>query len=61
MTIRGIDKADKQIERKWYIIVRKGHGPNVPVSPAIILGKKIWKNNLKLAGVNSCVGLVKLS
>lgn len=28
---------------KWYIIVRKGHGPNVPVVPAIVLANKICK------------------
>lgn len=60
MIIRGTDKSGNKMERKWYILIGKGHGPNVPVMPAIILGKKIAKNELKLCGVHPCVGLVTL-
>ena len=41
MKIYGISKEGKKILGKWFIIVRKGHGPNVPVILAIILAKKI--------------------
>lgn len=44
MTLVGTDLEGKKIERKWYIIIKKGHGPNVPAIPAIVLGKKICQD-----------------
>lgn len=43
MNIIGINKQNKPMILRWFIIVRKGHGPNVPVIPAIILSKKMYK------------------
>lgn len=43
MTLKGKDLEGKPYRRKWYIIVKKGDGPNVPTIPAIILGRKICK------------------
>jgi hypothetical protein len=45
---------------KWFIIVRKGDGPNVPVIPAIVLAKKMFENSLDLPGVHPCAGLISL-
>lgn len=46
---------------RWFIIVKKGHGPNVPVIPAIILARKIYNDGYSLPGVHTCTGLVSLS
>jgi|JI10StandDraft_1071094.scaffolds.fasta_scaffold3811408_1 hypothetical protein len=45
---------------KWFIIVRKGDGPNVPIIPAIFLAKKICQDNYNLPGVHTCTGLISL-
>jgi hypothetical protein len=41
--LSGLDKDNKPYTLKWFIIVRKGHGPNVPIIPAIVLTQKIIK------------------
>ena len=60
MRITGRNREGERIERRWYIIVKKGEGPNVPAIPSIILGNKICLHNLSLPGVHACVGLVTL-
>lgn len=61
MKIYGTNKEGKKVLLKWFIIVRNGDGPNVPVVPAIILAKKICEGNYELPGVHTCTGLVTLN
>ncbi len=58
--IYGTNHEGKKFLLKWFIIVRKGHGPNVPVVPAIVLTRKIFEQNYQLPGVHTCTGLVTL-
>jgi len=39
--LKGKNKEGQNIERKWFIIVRNGDGPNIPTIPAIVLANKI--------------------
>lgn len=39
--ISGTDPRGRKLLLKWFIIVRKGHGPNVPVVPAIVLARRM--------------------
>ena len=57
----GIGEGGKKIERKWFVVVKKAEGPNVPTIPAIILARKICQESFTLQGVHPCVGLVTLS
>jgi hypothetical protein len=60
MKITGIDLNNQLTLLKWFIIVRKGDGPNVPIIPAIVLAKKMFENSLDLPGVHPCAGLISL-
>lgn len=61
MKIYGTDKNGENIVRKWFIIVRRGHGPNVPVIPAIVIAQRVIEQNYVLPGVHPCIGLVSLN
>lgn len=58
MKLRGVDSANKPIYRRWYLIARAGHGPQIPATPAIILARKIMRGELKQAGAYSASGCI---
>jgi hypothetical protein len=60
MLIRGKNKHGKSHEQRWFIVARKGHGPHIPTIPAILLAKKLMRNQLNVTGAMPCVGLVSL-
>ena len=58
--LSGKDQEGKHLCKKWFIIALKGDGPQIPTIPAILLAKKIVRNQSKLIGAMPCVGLVTL-
>ena len=61
MIMQGLDHHAHPLTRKWFIIARNGHGPEIPTVPAIILAKKLWAGEDLPSGAYPCVGLVSLS
>jgi len=55
---RGHDGRER-IER-FYIIARQGHGPFIPCTPAIILAKRLARNELQERGARPCLDLIGL-
>ena len=60
MIIKGKDKNNKLLAKKWFIIAKNSDGPNIPSIPAIIIAKKLYKNQIKVRGAMPCLGLVSL-
>jgi NAD(P)-dependent dehydrogenase (short-subunit alcohol dehydrogenase family) len=59
--IRGKGQNGQPHIRRWFIIARKGDGPQIPCMPAIVLAHKLASgNNHFAAGARPCVGLVSL-
>ncbi len=58
--IKGKSRNSKLLIRKWFIIAKNADGPNIPTIPAILIAKKLYKNQLKLRGATPCLGLVSL-
>lgn len=58
--LQGKDKNGNPHTKTWFIIARDGHGPHIPTIPAIILAKKLVRNEIALKGATACVGLVTL-
>jgi hypothetical protein len=58
--IKGKDKNNKPLTKKWFIIAKSSDGPNIPTIPAIVLAKKLYKSETKLRGAMPCLGLVSL-
>ncbi|MEH6630759.1 MAG: saccharopine dehydrogenase NADP-binding domain-containing protein [Halopseudomonas aestusnigri] len=58
--LSGKDQAGHVLTKKWFVIALKGDGPQIPTIPAIVLAKKIIRNQTNLIGAMPCVGLVTL-
>lgn len=58
--LRGKDKNGQLHQRSWFIIAKKGDGPQIPTIPAIILAKKLASGTLDYRGAAPCVGMVAL-
>lgn len=61
VTLEGIgaDAAPKRID--WWLIARRGHGPYIPATPAVILAKHLLAGTQPQRGATACVGLLTLS
>ncbi|KLN60461.1 saccharopine dehydrogenase [Kiloniella spongiae] len=59
--LKGKDHNGQSLTKKWFIIGLDGDGPQIPTIPAIILAKKIVRNERIASGAMPCVGLVSLA
>ncbi len=57
INLNGLDRNSQPLAINWQLIATDGDGPKVPALPAIILAKKIIKNQLKLIGAMPCLEL----
>ena len=60
MIMRGKDRQGKPHERKWFLIAKDGHGPNIPCIAAVILTKKLVSGQKLENGAMPCLGLFTL-
>lgn len=44
----------------WELIADRSHGPNIPVTPAVIIAKRLATGDLATRGAIPCVGLITL-
>jgi hypothetical protein len=58
--LEGVDTAGERLRVGWHLVARQGHGPYVPVTPAVILAKKLLRAEVTERGAHACVGLVTL-
>jgi hypothetical protein len=58
--LRGKDKQGQKHERKWFLIAKNGHGPQIPCVPAVVLAKKLLSGKYSRTGAYPCVGIVSL-
>lgn len=58
--IKGKDRSGKPHEIKWFIIAKNGDGPQIPCVPAILLAKKLLKDELREYGAKPCLGILSL-
>ncbi|WP_417453867.1 saccharopine dehydrogenase NADP-binding domain-containing protein [Kiloniella sp.] len=59
--LNGKDNNGQVLTKKWFIIGLDGDGPQIPTIPAIILAKKIIRDENVPSGAMPCVGLVNLN
>ena len=58
--LRGsADDGRDRVER-LYIIARRGHGPYIPCTPAIILAERLVREELTQRGARPCLDLMDL-
>lgn len=58
--IKGRDHKGNAHMRTWFIIAKDGDGPHIPTIPAIILARKLLRQEITIKGAMPCVGLVSL-
>lgn len=60
MVIRGRDAAGEPVMRRHWLIARKGHGPNIPCMPAILLARRLANGEAIAPGARPCLDLITL-
>ena len=58
--ILGQEKQFRRKEIVWELIAHKNHGPEIPVSPALIIARQLVKNRSPMPGARACLGLFSL-
>lgn len=59
--LSGTDKDRKHRIRTWYLTAGQNHGPEIPCSPALILTRKLARNQVSQRGAFPCLGMVSLA
>lgn len=60
MYLRGKDRDGGERTERFYVIARRGHGPLIPCMPAILLAKRLARNELPQRGARPCLDLISL-
>lgn len=60
MVLSGKGLQGEPLEKRFHLIARSGHGPLIPCIPAIILAKRLARNEAIAAGARACMGLISL-
>jgi hypothetical protein len=45
----------------WHLVARRGHGPEIPCLPAIVLARKLAAGAVSARGAMACMGLLRLA
>lgn len=58
--LHGIGRDERERIERFYIIARQGHGPYIPCMPAILLAKRLARDELPQRGARPCLDLISL-
>jgi len=59
--LSGTDHAGCAARVDWHLVARRGHGPEIPCIPAIVLGRKLAAGSLTARGAMPCMDLMTLT
>jgi NAD(P)-dependent dehydrogenase (short-subunit alcohol dehydrogenase family) len=60
MYLEGKSTAGQRRTARFFLIARSGHGPYIPCMPAILLARKLARNEMDRRGAMPCVDLIPL-
>lgn len=60
LTLEGTGSDGNPLTTTWELIAEQGSGPNIPVTPAVIIAKGLAAGELVTRGAMPCVGLITL-
>ncbi len=60
MFLRGQGCDGKPKERRFFLVARAGHGPNIPCVPAILLVRRLARAEIATYGARPCLDLIDL-
>lgn len=58
--LRGQDRAGEPLHLRWWLDADAGDGPQVPVTPAIVLARRMADGLIDKKGAMPCMGLLTL-
>ena len=59
--LSGVDYDAQPTRIDWHLVARRGHGPEIPCIPAIVLARKLAAGTLTARGALPCMGLMSLA
>lgn len=57
----GRGASGRDLTRSWTLVAEAGDGPWVPCMPAVILARKLARNEISRRGAMACLGLMSLA
>ena len=58
--LEGKNKSDDPMKLSWYLTALNGHGPEIPTIPAIVIAKKLARDEIQIRGAMPCFKLITL-
>lgn len=58
--LRGRDRAGAPLHLRWWLDAEAGDGPQVPVTPAVVLARRLADGLIEAKGAMPCMGLLTL-
>ena len=58
--MRGKGRDGSPLHLRWWLVADAGHGPEVPVTPAVVLARELAEGRLRASGAQPCMGLLTL-
>ncbi len=59
--VTGLDAHGFRVTRTWTLIADSGHGPWIPILPALVLARKIRDHGPEQSGAFACMGFMDLA
>ncbi len=59
--LSGADVEGRPARIDWHLVARRGHGPEIPCMPAIVVARKLAAGTLAARGALPCMGLMSLA
>ena len=59
--VAGVDAAGQAARSEWHIAADHDHGPEIPCMAAILLARKLARNEVLPAGAHACAGFLSLA
>ena len=58
--LSGMDRDGRLARIDWHLVARRGHGPEIPCIPAIVVARKLAAGTLAARGALPCMGMMSL-
>lgn len=58
--LRGCGTSGQSLHLRWWLEAAEGDGPEVPVTPAVVIAGRLARADLPKIGAQPCVGLLSL-
>lgn len=58
--IAGIGREGTRLRRDWELVARRGDGPEIPATPALVIAKKLARGERFASGARPCHGMMTL-